>query len=127
MFKFFSSQQGTLKSTGLCFEFSTESHDDDLPKNKYFQSPEFYKYIQSAANFGFRVNKNAPWMLVAEIASKPMLEGRNSKKRILSSEKKLREVHVDGYIQENFIPNLEVFFSEYYQSAMEYSFLFIFI
>ena len=62
-------------------------------------------------------------MLVADIASKPMLEGKNSKKEdTYLVKKKLREVHVDGYIQENFIPNLEVFFSEYYQSAMEYSF-----
>ena len=41
LFKFFSSQQGTLKSTGLCFEFSTESHDDDLPKTNIFKVQNF--------------------------------------------------------------------------------------
>jgi len=121
-FKYFSSSKVGLRSTGLCVEFSNDSHNNDLKKNKYFTSPEFYKYVQTAANFGFRINKNAPWMLVADLNSKPMLTGRTVKRGYSRTEQKTREIHVDGYLQEKFIPNLETFFNEYYESAMEYSF-----
>ena len=60
-------------STGLCVEISRDSHSDDNNKlKKYIKSSNFEFYVLSAAKFGFLVDKNAPWRLVANINSAPM-------------------------------------------------------
>ena len=60
-------------ATGLCVEISNDSHSDDNNKlKKYIKSSNFEFYVLSAAKFGFLVDKNAPWRLVANINSAPM-------------------------------------------------------
>ena len=60
-------------ATGLCIEISNDSHSDDNNKlKKYIKSSNFEFYLLSAAKFGFLVDKNAPWRLVANINSAPM-------------------------------------------------------
>jgi hypothetical protein len=54
-------------------EISNDSHSDDNNKlKKYIKSSNFEFYLLSAAKFGFLVDKNAPWRLVANINSAPM-------------------------------------------------------
>ena len=69
---FFASHRTPLSGTALSIELSLQSHNEDFGKNKIFKNESLYKYIQAAANFGFRINKNAPWQLVADLKSKPM-------------------------------------------------------
>ena len=69
--------------------------DNDIDKNKYFANPGFHKYISAAANFGFRVDKNAPWTLIADLNSKPMREGHTIIRRGQSNT-------VDGYLQQHY-------------------------
>tara|TARA_R110000824_G_scaffold8737_3_gene39554 strand:- start:17826 stop:19196 length:1371 start_codon:yes stop_codon:yes gene_type:complete len=69
---YFTSDKMPLSATGLSIELALLDHNEDFAKNRILQDESFYKYVQSAANFGFRVNKNAPWQLVADLESKPM-------------------------------------------------------
>ncbi len=59
--------------SGLCVELSKEPHDKDKQKKeKYLDSPNYHFYAAAAAQFGFMVDKNAPWRLVANIYSPKM-------------------------------------------------------
>lgn len=113
-FSFYSLYAGrfiNINATGLAFEFDLKNHDDDSLKNIYFQHPEFKKYVQTAANFGFRVNKNAPWMLVADLQSVPMTRGHKIRRagKIINS---------PGYLLRKSIPDLETLFISHYDNAM---------
>ena len=61
--------------SGLCVEMSFDNHDDDYNKfNKYINNINFEFYTLAAAKFGFFVDKNAPWRLVANLNSSKMKE-----------------------------------------------------
>lgn len=76
------SQTGFLKSkycsiftTGLVIELADADHGDDVTKyNRYLNDINFIYYIQAADKFGFRIDKNAPWRLIADLKSKKMQE-----------------------------------------------------
>jgi len=115
LFSAFSSSDTTLRSTGLCFEFAQQDHDNDRTKNPFLQDEEFDKYVSISSNFGFRINKNAPWMIIADIASKPMLVGHTVKRS-------RREIAVPGYLSNAFIPDVKTFFDQNYDRVSYRSF-----
>ena len=60
-------------SSGLIIENSLMDHGVDEVKEKiWLDDPNFEFYRKSAENFGFLVDKNAPWRLVADINSYKM-------------------------------------------------------
>jgi len=61
--------------SGLVIEISQDSYSDDANKfQKYFLDPNFSYFVRAARKFGFYVDKNGPWRLVADVFSPPMLE-----------------------------------------------------
>lgn len=59
--------------SGLMFEIASERHGVSYNKNvlKYFQNDDDYNFfVGTARKFGFMVDKNAPWRLVYNVASK---------------------------------------------------------
>ena len=50
----------------------SQSHDNDLTKDKWITDPGFDYYIRGAAMHGFKVDRNAPWRLVANLESRTM-------------------------------------------------------
>jgi hypothetical protein len=70
--RFYASNLVTIDGAGLGVEFQTYDHNNDTMKNRFFEVADYEKYVQAAASFGFRVNKNAPWQIIADLASKPM-------------------------------------------------------
>lgn len=114
----YTSIKSNLNSTGLSFEFLQTDHDDDNLKNKFYQHPEFHKYVKTTANFGFRINKNAPWMIAVDVNSKPMLQERTIKRSWQRSTKQKRIVKTAGFLQSKFITDPEIFFSKYYKNVM---------
>lgn len=61
--------------TGLCVEIDTKDHAVDSVKvEKFIQDTDFGFYSQLAAKYGFLIDKNAPWRLVANVSSPEMLE-----------------------------------------------------
>jgi hypothetical protein len=60
--------------SGLVFDIKDDlSHDEDNPKStKFLQDPLFDDYVRHAVKYGFSIDKNAPWRLIARLSSTPM-------------------------------------------------------
>lgn len=119
-FSFYSIFAGFLtpvSASGLAIEFDIEDHDNDDLKNKFYANNEFEKYVNTMANFGFRINKNAPWQIIADLNSKPMLHGRDIK--FTNPDTGAAETNrIDGYMPQNFIPDIDFLFERYYRRVM---------
>tara|TARA_R100001086_G_scaffold233338_1_gene154961 strand:- start:1056 stop:2462 length:1407 start_codon:yes stop_codon:yes gene_type:complete len=123
-FHYYTSHKTNLSSTGLSFRFIEEDQDDDYLKNKFYKHQEFAKYVNTAANFGFRINKNSPWEIIIDINSKPMLQNRKikRKRRDLILQNKSTITTVPGYLQEKLIKTPAEFFNAYYENVMSQSY-----
>ena len=60
--------------TGLCIEIHDEGYDADSEKQKFISSPNFNFFKCAARRFGFMLDRNVPWRLVADLSSKAMQE-----------------------------------------------------
>jgi hypothetical protein len=58
--------------SGLIIELIGGSHGDDSKKASMLGSFAFEKYASAAARYGFFIDKNAPWSLVANLGSPAM-------------------------------------------------------
>lgn len=59
--------------SGLCIELSAADHGDDNEKvNNFLSSQNFEFYANAASKFGFLIDQNAPWRLVANLDSPVM-------------------------------------------------------
>jgi len=67
----FSSQQ----ISGLSIELARENYAVDKVKaEKYIFDPNFRCFVKAARKYGFYVDRNAPWRIIADPFSAPMLE-----------------------------------------------------
>ena len=72
---FLMSNNSSILNTGLVIEISNKDYNDDPSKFRDFMQDRNFKfYVESAKKFGFFVDKNIPWRLVADIRSEPMPE-----------------------------------------------------
>ena len=62
------------RSTGLVVELMDLPKSSDRVKVEMISSPSFNKYVAIATKYGFRVNINAPWTLIADIGSPRLIE-----------------------------------------------------
>lgn len=63
----------TPMCSGLCVEISYADHGNDQFKSESFlKNPNFKIYSLAASKYGFLVDKNAPWRLVANLNSPKM-------------------------------------------------------
>jgi len=69
---FILSSQCPMRASGLIVEIAEAKHDKDKEKNDILNSRDFRKYLSMATRFGFQVDKNAPWTLVADLSSPAM-------------------------------------------------------
>ena len=70
---FIMSQFCSLETTGLVIELADADHSDDAVKfNDYIEDINFIFYARAAKKFGFRIDKNAPWRLIADLKSDEM-------------------------------------------------------
>ena len=61
--------------SGLIIEISDRDlHGDDQAKYKYLSDNNFYFVSRAAEQFGFKIDKNAPWRFVADLDSPVMAE-----------------------------------------------------
>ena len=68
------SKRSSVMTSGLCLEVADLSHATDSDKSKFMNDKNFQTYRIFAANSGFAIDKNAPWRLVADMASEQMLK-----------------------------------------------------
>jgi hypothetical protein len=62
-------------NSGLSIQLALENYGTDAPKlNKYILDPNFRFFVRAARKFGFYVDRNAPWRIIADPFSTPMLQ-----------------------------------------------------
>ena len=67
-----------INCSGFVIEVKNLKHSNDTMKvNDFFNSPAWPYYVNACNNFGFMIDGNAPWRLVADIES----EGMNRAKK----------------------------------------------
>jgi|10_taG_2_1085330.scaffolds.fasta_scaffold05195_5 hypothetical protein len=60
--------------SGLIIELSDANHGDDLSKSLFYMKNKCFPcYVEAAQKYGFKVDKNAPWRLVADLKSPALL------------------------------------------------------
>ena len=79
------------RTSGLMIEIDEQSYSNDAVKQKDFvQDPNFRFYRNAAKKYGFIVDKNAPWRLIANVESPQMKKymkqyGLNSTKELFDT------------------------------------------
>lgn len=64
--------------SGLIVHLADENHSiDQLKFEKYFNDLDYEFYIKTARKFGFSIDKNAPWRLIADVNSPAMFKYLN--------------------------------------------------
>ncbi len=67
------SPANSAMTSGLALEISTAKYSDDKYKvNSFLTSPNFILYNRLAREFGFSIDKQIPWRLVANLETKAM-------------------------------------------------------
>jgi hypothetical protein len=69
---FIKSQYCTPLVSGLVLELINRDHNDDKEKEVWLEDPNYSFYSRTARKYGFLVDKNAPWRLVANVTSPRM-------------------------------------------------------
>ena len=95
---YFGSSHCGVYFTGLAAGFKQYDANSDQNKRFYLSLPELTKYLKGTANFGLRVDINAPWRVVADLASEPMRK----------------------YLLKYNIGSIDQMFTLYYMRAVEY-------
>lgn len=118
-YSFFASGLTPVGASGLAFSFLKKDHDDDTVKNEFFKDASFGTYAKIAANFGFRINKNAPWMIIVDLESKPMQrQGKWDKATKETSE-------ISGFMKQHFIRDTNYFFDKFYDKVINSSYFYL--
>lgn len=104
--------------SGLIIELedTLRADEDDVKKDSFFDDPLFDIYVASAAKYGFSVDKNMPWRLVARI-NQPQMKffmSLNDVKRQDFFEKYYLKTHIDDY--NNFKDNSLQFYNSFIES-----------
>jgi len=64
----------TNKISGLILDLTNDPHDDGEIKIKdYLDKFQYVSFVNACKSFGFRVNKNAPWQIIADLSSSKMI------------------------------------------------------
>ena len=72
---YITSGQSTPLMSGLMIEFSLGDHgDDEFKYNSYVNDELFELYTDITGRYGFAIDKNAPWRIIADLESQPMID-----------------------------------------------------
>mgnify|MGYP003110356702 CR=1 FL=1 len=105
-------------NTGLCIEIADDSHSlDSVKLENFIKSPNFDFYLLVAAKFGFLVDKNAPWRLVANLNSPAMIAYMS--KYGFNVSNVFENIFVKTYKYD--IQNLKVYMQQMYKSFLSIS------
>ena len=71
---FIKSKYYSCTNSGLVLEISTDSTNDDENKvDNYFESRNWNLWLSMCNQYGFAVDANLPWRIMADLDSKPMI------------------------------------------------------
>lgn len=112
------SKINSLSSTGLSIELNNNyKFDDDLSKINFFiNDTNFEVFLDAARRFGFFIDKNAPWRIVADISSPAMLPYMK-RVGITTLEDFFRKRFYKAYKTD--LPILKFYMTEFYNSYVD--------
>jgi hypothetical protein len=103
----------TPNISGLCLEFTTEDHSVDYNKHNDIFGSSFYRsYKDTAERYGFLIDKNAPWRLVADINS-PNMQAFMYRYGV-TVDNLFEKYYVKAYTYD--LPTLRIYLKEFYES-----------
>ena len=75
---FMLSNNCTNKISGLIIDLTNDDHDDFNTKvDDFLKDPDYLKLTNVCENHGFKINKNAPWQLMADLSNGQMQNRAN--------------------------------------------------
>lgn len=99
--------------SGLCVEFIEEDHSIDINKHVDFFSSRFYRsYRDTAKKYGFLIDRNAPWRLVANINSKKMQEFMRNYG--VTRKNLFEKYYIKSYVYD--VPSIKVYLRQFYNT-----------
>ena len=107
----------TNKISGLILDLTSDDHDDSETKiTDFLDDYQYSNFVTACAGYGFKVNKHAPWQLIADLSSKQMQNYANKYNILLADNSLfqnyfLRVSDVDYY---NFKSYLWQMYSDWY-------------
>ena len=96
-------------------DLAGKSYGEDLKKVKtYLKDNNFRFFRDSAKNFGFMVDRNAPWRLVADLSSPKMKEYMERYAMWSSTEEMLEQYYYRSFLLD--VETLKAYMIEFYNS-----------
>ena len=118
---FIASKYSNPYVSGLIIELNKENHANDLPKKEvYINDPNFNIFRNTAQQFGFMIDVNAPWRLTADLAN-PFMQGFGGKYGVepfAGSASNIFDTHYDLLYTED-VDLLKRFFLASYETFVE--------
>ena len=107
----------SIFSGGLCFSISNENASDDKIKYlDYFMDNDYKCFVDATKRFGFKIDKNVPWILFADIKS-PALKKYLQKYYLNTAEEIFDKRYTKVYTED--VDSLSFFFYLAYATFME--------
>jgi hypothetical protein len=117
---FLSSKICPLESNGITICFRKNMDFDNLSSkaDKYISDPNFDVFYDAAKRYGFMVDKNAPWRIVADLGS-PVMKSYYQQKNLNSIDEIFDNYYSVGYITDIYsIKNILISFWNTYVSRI---------
>tara|TARA_Y100001973_G_C5207802_1_gene342917 strand:+ start:2897 stop:4159 length:1263 start_codon:yes stop_codon:yes gene_type:complete len=107
----------TVMHTGLAIQIADDDQSDDAFKyDNYLTDENFDFYTAAALRYGFRVDVNAPWRLVADLSS-PYMISKMKEYNISTARHLFGEYYKKSYLED--LNNIREFFFVYYDRLLE--------
>ena len=120
------SGQSTVLNTGLAIEIYSGEYGDDKLAASFINDPNFPIYQELCRKYGFKIDRNIPWRIVANIRSNnlfPFIEEKIQNK----TEDTIKDIFRENYISydgdeyfEEFMTYLKSFYATFYQTNRQY-------
>ena len=104
---------------GLFIDLQPTGFSDDTKKvNEIMSKNDFAFFISSAKNYGFLVDKNVPWRLVADISSPKMIQYMGKYNSGLNKDNLFKTYYTKAYVTdiEMMMNNIVAFYNNYVSS-----------
>ena len=113
---FIQSKFSSVDISGLSIQLKDEDHSIDKNKvDKFIYDENFVFYSKTARQYGFMIDKNAPWRLVADIES-PAMSNYLKKYNLTSTPNVFNNLYYESFMTD--IDVLKVYVIQFYNSLV---------
>ena len=120
------SRNTTVLNTGLAIEIYSADYGDDSISFSFINDPNFPIYEELCRKYGFRIDRNIPWRIIANLNSDnmlPFIKERLPEGTSLTIKNIFKEFYFSYDIEvyfEEFIDQLKIFYSTFFEANQQY-------